>query len=153
MNKLEAVNFMSPEKNTIRISAAVIRDAAGRLLLVRKRGTSAFMQPGGKIEPRELPTDALARELQEELGIAIDPTKSSYLGSFSAPAANEPNCIVKAEIFILSTAAEPKPAAEIEEILWLAPEMIHDIELASLTKDIVLPLCGFGHRVNREYAP
>ena len=33
---------------TIEIVAALIRDDAGRVLLVRKRGTTAFMQPGGK---------------------------------------------------------------------------------------------------------
>jgi 8-oxo-dGTP diphosphatase len=34
--------------NIISLVAALIRDADGRVLLVRKRGTSAFMQPGGK---------------------------------------------------------------------------------------------------------
>jgi 8-oxo-dGTP diphosphatase len=34
--------------DTIEIVAALIRDGAGRVLLVRKRGTMAFMQPGGK---------------------------------------------------------------------------------------------------------
>ncbi len=33
---------------TIEIVAALNRDEAGRVLLIRKRGTSAFMQPGGK---------------------------------------------------------------------------------------------------------
>ena len=37
----------------IRIVAALIRDAAGRVLLVRKRGTTTFMQPGGKREVGE----------------------------------------------------------------------------------------------------
>jgi NUDIX domain len=53
----------------IRIAAAVIRDRRGRLLLVRKRGTSAFMQPGGKIDATEPALAALAREvLEEQLG-------------------------------------------------------------------------------------
>lgn len=34
-----------------RIAAACLLDAQGRLLLVRKRGTRAFMLPGGKHEP------------------------------------------------------------------------------------------------------
>ncbi|EPM86442.1 NUDIX hydrolase, partial [Pseudomonas syringae pv. actinidiae ICMP 18804] len=35
----------------INIAAALLIGADGRTLLVRKRGTQAFMQPGGKIEP------------------------------------------------------------------------------------------------------
>jgi 8-oxo-dGTP diphosphatase len=54
--------------NPIRIVAALIRDDAGRVLLVRKRGTAAFMQPGGKRDPGEDDVTALAREIDEELG-------------------------------------------------------------------------------------
>ncbi|MEI9403367.1 NUDIX domain-containing protein [Mesorhizobium argentiipisi] len=127
---------------TIRIAAAVIRDDGGRLLLVRKRGTSAFMQAGGKIEPGELPAAALARELREELGIVVDPGAASHLGSFSAPAANEPDACVEAELFELTITGEPIPAAEIEEMMWLKPELASGMELAPLTSDIVLPRYG-----------
>jgi 8-oxo-dGTP pyrophosphatase MutT (NUDIX family) len=37
----------------IQNAAAVICDAHGRMLPVRKRGTNAFMQPGGKIDGDE----------------------------------------------------------------------------------------------------
>jgi 8-oxo-dGTP diphosphatase len=37
----------------IEIVTAVIQDQAGRVLLVRKCGTLAFMQPGGKREEGE----------------------------------------------------------------------------------------------------
>nr|WP_210327743.1 NUDIX domain-containing protein [Mesorhizobium silamurunense] len=109
------------------------------MLLVRKRGTSTFMQAGGKIEPGEVPAAALARELREELGIVVDPATAFPLGSFSAPAANEPDARVEAELFELSIAGEPIPAAEIEEMIWLNPELARGIELAPLTADIVLP--------------
>jgi 8-oxo-dGTP diphosphatase len=36
------------DSDTIKFVAALIIDEAGRVLLVRKRGTNAFMQPGGK---------------------------------------------------------------------------------------------------------
>ena len=52
----------------IRVAAALIVDDGGRLLLVRKSGTSVFMQPGGKYEPGETGAQTLARELHEELG-------------------------------------------------------------------------------------
>ena len=56
------------ETGTIRVVAALIRDDAGRVLLVRKRGTTAFMQPGGKRDLGEDDLAALAREIAEELG-------------------------------------------------------------------------------------
>ncbi len=36
--------------------------------------------PGGKIEAGELPKDAAVREIQEEVGIAMDQEKISFLG-------------------------------------------------------------------------
>jgi 8-oxo-dGTP diphosphatase len=134
------VNSIPSESRKIRIAAAVITDASDRLLLVRKRGTSAFMQPGGKIEPDEQPLDALVRELHEELGLVIDPVTAAWLGLFSAKAANEPDSTVEAELFDISIEAEPMAAAEIEEMIWLDPGSAHHIELAPLTRDVVLGL-------------
>jgi 8-oxo-dGTP pyrophosphatase MutT (NUDIX family) len=56
-----------------------------RVLLVRKRATKAFMQPGGKIEPCEAPIAALLRELREELGLVIPSHAAIHLGRFTAP--------------------------------------------------------------------
>ena len=67
----------------IEIVAAVIRDASGRYLLVRKHGTAAFMQPGGKREEGEDDLSALARELDEELGLAMVAGSERNLGSLS----------------------------------------------------------------------
>ncbi len=123
----------------IHIAAALLIGPDGRTLLVRKRGTEAFMQPGGKIEAHEQPARALARELEEELGLVIDPTHASYLGSFSAPAANEPGFVVQAELFLLTIDANVTPAAEIEEVRWIDPATDGDLTLAPLTRDVILP--------------
>lgn len=130
------------ESRKIRIAAAIIADASGRLLLVRKRATSAFMQPGGKIEPHEAPVDALVRELREELGLVIDPATAVPLGLFRAKAANEPDSTVEAELFAVSIESRPIPGAEIEEMIWLVPGSANGIELAPLTRDVVLRLSG-----------
>lgn len=55
------------------IAAAIITDSQGRCLLVRKRGTEYFMQPGGKPEIGETPHAALIRELEEELNFSVSP--------------------------------------------------------------------------------
>lgn len=126
--------------NIIRIAAALLIDAQGRTLLVRKRGTQAFMQPGGKIDAGESPVQALVRELYEELGLQIDPERAIHLGQFSAPAANEPGFQVQAELFRVDSAEAVAPAAEIEEVRWLAADQAATLELAPLTRDLILPL-------------
>ncbi|AGL18896.1 NUDIX domain-containing protein [Actinoplanes sp. N902-109] len=103
---------------TLRIVAAVIRDPGGRWLLVRKRATSVFMQPGGKLEPGETPAGALVRELKEELGLAVTTADLRHLGRFSAPAANEEGFDVDADVYAAPPAGPVAPLAEIEELRW-----------------------------------
>lgn len=59
----------------LRVAAGVLRDARGAILLTRRGDGRAFAGawefPGGKIERGETAAIALARELNEELGIAI----------------------------------------------------------------------------------
>jgi 8-oxo-dGTP diphosphatase len=126
--------------STIRIAAALLVGRDDRLLLVRKRGTRAFMQPGGKIEPDEQPLAALVRELQEELGLLIRSDSVVHLGSFRAPSANEPGFTVEAEIFRVTVAEDVTPAAEIEEIAWIDATTPPDIMMAPLTRDHIIPL-------------
>jgi 8-oxo-dGTP pyrophosphatase MutT (NUDIX family) len=124
----------------IRISAALVLRADGYALLVRKRGTSAFMQPGGKIERDEGRIQTLIRELREELSLAILPSQPIYLGRFMAPAANEPGFTVDAELYKVETDADIIQAAEIEELAWVKPGGPTGLELAPLTRDHVLPI-------------
>ena len=133
---------VTPAPNTIRIAAALLNRPDGFTLLVRKRGTPFFMQPGGKIESSEHPAVALCRELSEELGLAIDPSEPSYLGRFSATAANEAGATVEAEIFQLQVNSQIVPAAEIEEVVWMDPAKPGSLALAPLTRDHVLPLAA-----------
>ncbi|MEQ4257436.1 MULTISPECIES: NUDIX hydrolase [Pseudomonas syringae group] len=124
----------------IRIAAALLIGADGRTLLVRKRGTQAFMQPGGKIEPGEPAPQALARELEEELGLIVDPAQAVFLGEFTAPAANEPGFEVNCQLYEVRTDAQVVPAAEIEEVLWVDADSHAGLQLAPLTRDLILPL-------------
>lgn len=127
----------------IRVAAALIVDNAGRLLLVRKRGTSVFMQPGGKYEPGESGAQTLARELHEELGLMLSPAALEPLGTFTAPAANEAGMLVEAEVFraaISESTGAPVAGAEIDELRWVHPHEFGDLAIAPLVTERMLDL-------------
>lgn len=51
---------------------AVVRDPAGRVLLVRRADTGDWELPGGHVDPGESATAALVREVAEESGLPVD---------------------------------------------------------------------------------
>jgi len=61
----------APDPTLIVVAAVVVRD--GRVLLTRRAAGShlegMWEFPGGKVEPGEEPPAALAREIEEELGV------------------------------------------------------------------------------------
>lgn len=61
----------------IPVVALALADNDGRWLMHRrpedKHHGGLWEFPGGKVEPGEVPVNALIREIEEELGIALDP--------------------------------------------------------------------------------
>ena len=131
---------MALTDNVISVVAALIRDADGRVLLVRKRGTSVFMQPGGKRDAGESDVAALAREIDEELGCRVAAESARALGVFDAAAANEPGFRVRAAVYAVEVGGAVAPRAEIDQAVWVDPRALPDLPLAPLTRDHVLPL-------------
>jgi 8-oxo-dGTP diphosphatase len=128
--------------NEIHIAAALIEDGQGRMLLVRKSGTETSMQVGGKIEADENAQTALRRELLEEIGIEVKLTEGAYLGQFVEAAANEPEMLVRADLFRVISTENPVASGEIAEALWVTPSEAMALKLAPLTKNHVLPLAN-----------
>jgi len=124
----------------IDIVTALIRNEQGHVLLVRKRGTERFMQPGGKREPGESDEAALSREVQEELGCIIVPESMQPLGVFEAPAANEPGRWVRARAYAARIGGPITCRAEIAEYAWVDPREPGSRKLAPLVRDTILPL-------------
>lgn len=118
-----------------------MRDPHGRVLNVRKRGTTSLMLPGGKHEPGEDPRDTAVREFAEELGIGLDVTLLRSLGVFETAAANEPGHLLVAAVFehpFVPAAASAAPQAEIEYLEWVDPAVARE-DMAPLNTEHVFP--------------
>ena len=58
-------------------------DDQGRVLLVRHADAGVWVAPGGSIDPHESPADAAVREMWEETGLRVEPTR--VLGVYGGP--------------------------------------------------------------------
>lgn len=95
-----------------------IRDK--KLLSVRSKGRKLFYLPGGKRAKGETDTQALTREVNEELGVDLLPGSIRFLGIFEAQAdGKEPGVIVRLTSFEALYEGLLAPDSEIEEMAWL----------------------------------
>ena len=93
-----------------------------RVLVVRATDSDAFYLPGGKPEPGETYAEAAAREVEEEVGLTVDPADLTLFTEIVAPAHNRPpGTEVRLICFAGGKAdGEPAPANEIAELAWFA---------------------------------
>ncbi|QIG95939.1 NUDIX hydrolase [Bradyrhizobium sp. 6(2017)] len=134
----------SQSREIVKIGVAVT--AHKRLLLVKKRGGSSYILPGGKPEAGENDHQALAREVAEELGCALDIGSLDYLGSFSDVAADLIDTVVVVRLYAARLSGAPRPCSEIEEVQWFDPADAVGVALAPSLQNSILPfLAAHGH--------
>ncbi len=126
----------------VHVSAVVLRNSRGELLLVRKRGTKMWMNPGGKPLSGESARECAIREITEELGLELDADRLVFLGEFEAPAANEPGFRVAANVFVWPDPVpeDTGPHAEISEVRWNDMSDLSDETLSPLLVQKIYPL-------------
>ncbi|HEX9103340.1 MAG TPA: (deoxy)nucleoside triphosphate pyrophosphohydrolase [Polyangia bacterium] len=116
------------------VVAALCRDGAGRVLLTQRRADQPmpllWELPGGKVEPGEAPVDALARELQEELGCAarigrIDDVVFHAYAEFD----------LYMLVYACTLVGEPRPV-EVADVRWVPPAELAGFEV--LPADVAL---------------
>lgn len=131
-------------KKVLKVSAVCIYDLDGRLLTVRKAGTTKFMHPGGKPERGETAAEAGVRELSEEVGLHLAAVDLELIGVWTGTAANEANTDIEATVFTALgrwDADAVVPAAEIAELRWMRLDAAADFDdLAPLLTEYVLPM-------------
>jgi 8-oxo-dGTP diphosphatase len=135
---------MTAHREILKIGLAVTD--ADRLLVVQKKGGSLYILPGGKPEPGENDLEALAREIDEELGCRVDGGTIQFLGSFSDTAADLDNTTVTVRLYAARLLGEPMASSEIVKLKWFSAATDNIDSLApSLQNKIVPFLLQTGH--------
>lgn len=130
-----------PKSNTIYLASALLTNEKNEMLTVRKKGSTFYMMPGGKIELNETPLETLKREILEELQLTISEEQITLLGTHQTTAVNETNTLVNATIYHVTINNSPiQASAEIEEAKWVTKETYKNIKLAHLLKEFSLPI-------------
>jgi 8-oxo-dGTP diphosphatase len=120
------------------VVAAALIDCEGRVL-VQRRPVGKMMAglwefPGGKIEAGETPESALVRELDEELGIAVDPAGLAPAAFASEPLAGRHMLLL---LYICRSWEGVPRALDAEELLWCTPESLRALDMPPADRPLI----------------
>jgi 8-oxo-dGTP diphosphatase len=127
------------------VAAAALIDADGRVLLARRPPGKAMAGlwefPGGKVAPDETPEAALARELQEELGIDVT---QACLAPFTFASHRYEDFHLLMPLYLCRKWRGAVTAREGQELAWVRvsrlaeyPMPPADVPLVSMLRDIL----------------
>jgi 8-oxo-dGTP diphosphatase len=135
------------------VAAIITRNS--RILICQRRRDKAFPLkwefPGGKVEPGETPTDALSREILEELGIRISIGREIYRRQYQYAELSAPIELVfyLAKLLKRSDAAklsDKQIASELarfnlsrafNEVRWVSPAELREYDFLAANEDLI----------------
>ncbi len=130
---------MIPAETPLQVTCAVI-PRAGRLLLAQRAGSGLWELPGGKAEPGETLAACLAREIAEELGVAIE--VGTLLASQEGLSPDgRPICL---HAFSCRLSAGEPQAREHRALAWLGPDQALACELCPTDRTLLERLKASG---------
>jgi 8-oxo-dGTP diphosphatase len=131
----------SPRERLVVVAAVIESD--GRVLACQRRKNDAFGLkwefPGGKVQPGESPAEALARELQEELGVEATIGEEIYRTRHRyAEMARE------IELIFFAARANEKDMHNLafEQMRWVRQEDLAELDFLPADRKFVAKLAG-----------
>jgi 8-oxo-dGTP diphosphatase len=120
------------------VVAAALVDADGRVLLQQRPAGKSLAGlwefPGGKLEAGETPEDALIRELEEELGIAVPHACLAPAAFASAPLGERHLLLL---LYIARKWVGVPRALEATALKWVRPADMHALPMPPADRPLI----------------
>jgi 8-oxo-dGTP diphosphatase len=120
---------------------AALIEADGKLLVCQRRRTDSFGLmwefPGGKLEPGETPAQALARELQEELGVVAQIGPEIFRTRHQYSELGEAIDLI---FFSATVAPADIRNQAFETMEWRRPQTLHELNFLPADREFVATL-------------
>ncbi|MCW2306799.1 (deoxy)nucleoside triphosphate pyrophosphohydrolase [Rhodobium gokarnense] len=124
--------------NLLLVVACALIDVDGRVLIARRPEGKALAGlwefPGGKLEPGERPEDSLIRELNEELGIDINPACLAPL-TFASYAYEDFHLLMP--LYVCRRWSGTVEAREGQDLKWVRPARLRDYPMPPADEPLI----------------
>ena len=135
----------------VTVVAALIEHQGRILACQRARGTRFELMwefPGGKIEPGETPEQALARELQEELGVTAQIGPEVFRTTYSSAEMRE-----GIELLFLAARILPDEIQnrEFEQLAWREAKTLRELNFLAADRELIDQLASGAMRVRGDW--
>jgi 8-oxo-dGTP diphosphatase len=122
---------------------AALIESEGKILACQRKAGGAFGLmwefPGGKKEPGESPSKALARELREELGIEARIGAEVYRALHQYAEMPEP---IELIFFAASADAEQMRNLIFEKVEWRTPESLPELNFLPADRELIAQIAN-----------
>jgi len=111
---------------------AVIRDGAGRLLLIKRGhepGKGQWSIPGGRVEAGESDAAAIVREVREETGLVV--VAGRLIGSVRRPAGGDGGVFDIRDYAAAVTGGALVPGDDADDAVWAGPAELATLPLTA----------------------
>ena len=126
---------MNHPRELLNIAIGILRNTKNEVLLGKRTKGSLIGYwefPGGKIEPNETPEEALFREFQEELGIAIGRSKKMEPVEYQYDHYD----VLLIPFKIIDYIGYPS-GLEGQELIWRATDQLRELEILPANRSLV----------------
>ena len=120
----------------ILVVAAALYDGEGRILIAQrppgKHQAGRWEFPGGKVTPGEAESEALVRELREELGIEVGASRPFMRLTYTYPDRS-----VELSLWIVERFGGTPRGLDGQQLRWVAPADLEDADLLEADRPFI----------------